>query len=150
MKKVLQAISSPVGRVLDGVRGLCGGWVVAFVVCLPSVYLHRVWPFSGRLLVGWCGLVIMAFSAAGLLRSRYFGLFFAPLFSMLAGDGATYQSGEITLKQFLLLLSLPVALLTLLVGTLFVAHVAVAIGSFLFVHYAIRAPRSLDCPPIIR
>jgi len=150
MRKFLQSIVSLFGRVLDGVGGLLGGGVVALVTCLLSVYLHRLLNFPGWLLVGWCGLAIVAFSAAGLSKSRYFGLFFAPLFSMLAGDGATYQAGEITPKQLLLLLSLPVALLALLLGTLFVIHVAVAIGSFLFVHYALQAPRHLDCPPIIR
>ena len=141
MKPILQRLGVLLGRTVDGLFGLIGGLVWAFATCLVTLQLNTALKLNPLVPLTVCILLATGFCLGGLFRPRYFGLFSAPLFSAVAGDGAQFTTDDVKWTGCATVLGLFLALLALLLGTLFRSALATLIGTLLFVAYAVVAPR---------
>lgn len=139
MTSALRRIGNVIARSVEAAFGFLGGLVCAFAGCLVAVYMYRMLGYPLMILLGVCLLSVLGFGLLGLLKPGYFGCFFAPLFSAFAGDGAQFRDDDAR-WGFAAMISLFVALLSLLIGALFLLHVAAVFGVLAFVAYAAFAP----------
>jgi hypothetical protein len=141
MKSILQRIGALLGRTVEAVFGLLGGFICASAACLVAIHLYAETRYHPLILLALCFLLFIGFSVGGLLRPRYFCWFSGPLFSMCVGDGM-HSNGEndFRWKDCIAMIGLFIALPFLLVGVFFQLHIIVALGAILFIAYAAWIP----------
>jgi hypothetical protein len=128
--------------VLDRLFGCLGGLICAFVASLMAFYVRGVFHYHFLLWVAACIASLFVFSLLGLIWPRYFLCLAIPVFNGFSNaDDMTHLDDHSSWKEWLASLELFLALIALMVGALFQIHLIFAVGVFLFIGYAILAPR---------
>ena len=128
--------------VLDRVLGVCGGLVCAFAASLAAFYFRAI--LDGHLLwfLAASAFSFLLFSLLGLFLFRYFALFFIPVFNFLAsGEQGGDEVAGPNVPRFGVSLGFLLTLAALAAGAVFQLHPVFAVGAFLFLAYAIFAPK---------